>query len=64
MLASMHDSRLPVIGQVSVTAKVFAAFGPGHYGLSLSPTTGRLIADLISGGPLIKDLLAFRISRF
>jgi D-amino-acid dehydrogenase len=55
---------LSVIDQVSGTAKVFAAFGHGHYGLRLSPMTGRLIADLISGRLPIIDLQAFRISRF
>ena len=60
----MHDSRLLVTDQVSGTAKVFATFEHGHYGLSLSPMTGTLIADLISGGPLIVTLQAFRISRF
>jgi glycine/D-amino acid oxidase-like deaminating enzyme len=60
----MHDSRLPVIDQVSGTAKVFAPFERGHCGLSLSPMTGRLIAGLICGGSPIVDLQAFRISRF
>lgn len=60
---SFPDS-LPVIDQVPGVAKVFAAFGHGHYGLSLSPMTGRLIADLMSGRPPTTDLRAFRMSRF
>jgi D-amino-acid dehydrogenase len=60
---SFPDS-LPVIDKIPGAAKVFAAFGHGHYGLSLSPMTGRLIADLISGRPPIIDLRACRISRF
>jgi glycine/D-amino acid oxidase-like deaminating enzyme len=60
----VHNSRLSVIDQVSGIAKVFAVLGHGRYGLSLSPMTGRLIANLIFGGPMTIDLQAFRMSRF
>jgi glycine/D-amino acid oxidase-like deaminating enzyme len=58
-------ARFPLVGhRPGLRYRQGATFGHGHYGLSLSPMTGTLIADLISGGPLIVTLQAFRISRF
>lgn len=45
---SMPDS-LPCIGPASGCADIVHAFGHGHIGLAAGATTGRLVADLISG---------------
>ena len=60
---STPDS-LPVIGRSALVENVFYAFGHGHLGLTLSATTGRIIADLISGSAHELDLTPFRIDRF
>lgn len=48
---SMPDS-LPVIGPLRRHPHVIAAFGHGHLGLTLGPTTGRLVACMIDGTPM------------
>ena len=55
---------LPVIGAVPKHGNVFCAFGHGHLGLTLGPTTGRLLAELISGEPSEPSLAALRVDRF
>jgi D-amino-acid dehydrogenase len=60
---SLPDS-LPVIDRLPGTPNIYAAFGHGHYGLSLSPMTGRLIADLMAQRPPTIDVTPFRLSRF
>lgn len=55
---------LPVIGPSPRRRNVFYAFGHGHTGLTFGPTTGRLIAGLISGAPPSLDLSPFSIARF
>jgi D-amino-acid dehydrogenase len=55
---------LPVIGPSPRRPNVFYAFGHSHTGLTLGPTTGRLIAELISGRPPSLDLSPFSIARF
>jgi len=54
---------LPVIGRSPRRSNVFYAFGHGHLGLTLGPTTGRLIADLVAGRASI-DLTSYGIGRF
>jgi len=60
---SLPDS-LPVIDRLPGAPALYAAFGHGHYGLSLSPMTGRLVADLIGGRQPGIDIAPFRLSRF
>jgi D-amino-acid dehydrogenase len=55
---------LPVIGRSARQADVFYAFGHGHLGLTLGPTTGRLVADLVTGRIPSIDLAPFSITRF
>lgn len=55
---------LPIIGRASRFANVYYAFGHGHTGLSGSPMTGRLIADMIAGRPPSIDPSPFRVGRF
>jgi D-amino-acid dehydrogenase len=55
---------LPVIGSSPRHANIFYAFGHGHLGLTQAATTGRLIADLVSGRPPPIDLAPYSISRF
>jgi glycine/D-amino acid oxidase-like deaminating enzyme len=60
---SMPDS-LPIIDRLPGRSNIYAAFGHGHYGLSLSPMTGQLIADLVAGRGTGIDLAPFRLARF
>jgi D-amino-acid dehydrogenase len=55
---------LPVIGASPRHGNVFYAFGHGHLGLTQAATTGKLIADLVSGRPPPIDLAPYSISRF
>jgi D-amino-acid dehydrogenase len=59
----MADS-MPVISTSPQHRNVFYAFGHGHYGLTQGPTTGRHIADMVSGGEITTDLAPFRFDRF
>ena len=60
---STPDS-LPVIGRASRYANIIYAFGHGHLGLSSSATTGRVVAELLTGDKASLDLTPFRIGRF
>lgn len=55
---------LPVIGRSSRRNDILYAFGHGHTGLTLGPTTGRLVADLAAGRKPPIDLSPFSPSRF
>ncbi|WP_306224548.1 NAD(P)/FAD-dependent oxidoreductase [Bosea beijingensis] len=55
---------LPVLGQSPRRSDVIYAFGHGHCGLTMAPTTGRLVADIIAGRPTSVDLSPCSISRF
>ncbi|SEQ56781.1 D-amino-acid dehydrogenase [Devosia sp. YR412] len=57
---STPDS-LPVISRNPRDKRILYAFGHGHLGLTLSAVTGRMIAELVAGGP---DVPAFSIQRF
>ena len=59
----MADS-MPVISVSPQHPNVFYAFGHGHYGLTQGPTTGRIIADMVSGNESSTDLSPFRFDRF
>jgi D-amino-acid dehydrogenase len=55
---------LPVIGRSLRRRDVVYAFGHGHLGLTLGPTTGRLVADIVIGRAPSVDLSPFSIARF
>ncbi len=55
---------LPVIGASPRRADVIHAYGHSHGGLTLAPTTGRLVADLVAGRAPPVDLAPFSVSRF
>jgi D-amino-acid dehydrogenase len=55
---------LPVIGRSPRRRDVVYAFGHGHLGLTLGPTTGRLVADIVIGRAPAVDLSPFSIARF
>jgi D-amino-acid dehydrogenase len=60
---SIPDS-LPVIGFARGGQEVVYAFGHGHYGLTQSAATARLVADLVAGRAPAIDLAAFSPQRF
>lgn len=45
----MTPDSLPFIGRVPAFDNVFLAAGHGMLGVSMSPATGRMIAELVSG---------------
>lgn len=55
---------MPIIGPSPCRGDVFYAFGHGHLGLTLGPTTGRLVADIVTGRAPPLDLSPFSIARF
>jgi len=55
---------LPIIGSTKGHPGLWQAFGHGHLGLTLGPTTGKLIAELISGKIPNRQEQAFSPSRF
>jgi D-amino-acid dehydrogenase len=55
---------LPVIGRSPRRPNVVYAFGHAHTGLTLGPTTGRLVADIVAGRPASLDLSPYSIARF
>ena len=55
---------LPVIGPSKTTRNVWYGFGHGHMGLTWGPTTGRLIAEAMTGARSNIDLAPFRVDRF
>ncbi len=60
---SMPDS-LPNIGPASGCADVLHAYGHGHIGLASGATTGRLVADLITGKPPVIDPGPYSVRRW
>lgn len=55
---------LPFVGRATRFANVFYAFGHGHFGLNGAPTTGRLIAEFLTGRPPSIDPSPYRPMRF
>lgn len=55
---------LPVIGPSKYAANVWYGFGHGHMGLTWGPTTGRLLAEIITSAKPNIDLSPFRVDRF
>jgi D-lysine oxidase len=57
------DSR-PVIGAAPGQPGLWLAFGHAHWGLTLGPATGRLVAELVSGAAPFCDPRPYRADRF
>jgi len=57
------DSR-PVIGPAPSLAGLWLAIGHAHWGLTLGPATGRMIAEMIAGEPPFCDPSPYRADRF
>jgi D-amino-acid dehydrogenase len=53
-----------VIGRSPKVRNAYFAFGHGHLGLSSASTTGRLVAELVTGAAPSIDLTPYRIDRF
>ncbi len=57
------DSR-PVIGRAPGHGGLWLAIGHAHWGLTLGPVTGRLIADMMTGAAPFCDPAPYRAERF
>ncbi len=55
---------LPVIGRAPAHNDLWCAFGHAHQGLTLGPTTGRLLAEMMSGETAFIDPEPYRPDRF
>ena len=54
---------LPVIGQSGLDEKLWMNFGHGHQGLTIGPSTGRLLAELMHGEQTFVEHAPFSPSR-
>ena len=63
MIDVMPDA-IPVISAVDSLPGFFIATGFSGHGFGIGPGAGRLVADMVAGGPTIVDPSAFRLSRF
>ncbi len=57
------DSR-PVIGRAPGSRGLWLAIGHAHWGLTLGPSTGRLLADMMAGATPFVDPAPYRAERF
>lgn len=55
---------LPVIGRAPTEDCLWCAFGHAHQGLTLGPSTGRLLAEMMSGETGFLDPAPYRPDRF
>ena len=55
---------LPVIGKASGCADIVHAFGHAHFGMSMSPATARIAADLVTGQQPAIDPAPYSPRRF
>jgi D-amino-acid dehydrogenase len=55
---------MPIIGPATRHKNLWFAFGHAHQGLTLGAVTGRLVAEMITGEPLLVDPRPFRVDRF
>lgn len=60
---STPDS-LPVLGEAPGRPGLFFSFGHGHFGMTGSPPSARLVSQLINGTPTSIDPKAYLCSRF
>ena len=63
MMDVMPDA-IPVISAVDKVPGFFIATGFSGHGFGIGPGAGRLVADMVAGGPTIVDPAPFRLSRF
>jgi len=57
------DSR-PVISRAPRLGGLWLAYGHGHWGLTLGPATGRLIAEMMTGAEPFCDPKPYSAERF
>ncbi len=55
---------LPVLGRSPRQENVVLAYGHAQVGITLGPTTGRLVADIVAGRPPAVDLAPYAAERF
>jgi len=55
---------LPAIGEIKGHPNLIAAFGHSHYGMSMAPGTGRIVADILSGKISNMDLSGISPQRY
>ena len=55
---------LPIIGRMPGQEGAWCAFGHAHQGLTLGPTTGRLLAEMMAGKQPFVSPEPYRPSRF
>jgi D-amino-acid dehydrogenase len=55
---------MPVIGPAPAQPHLWCAFGHAHQGFTLGPTTGRLLAEMMTGDAPFVDPTPFRAERF
>jgi D-amino-acid dehydrogenase len=55
---------LPVIGQARGHPGLWLAYGHAHWGLTLGPVTGRLVAEMITGATTFCDPAPYSADRF
>jgi D-amino-acid dehydrogenase len=60
---SFPDSR-PVIGRAPGQPGLWLGIGHAHWGLTLGPVTGHLLADMITGATPVVDPAPYRAERF
>ena len=60
---SLADTQ-PLIDYSSASKNVVYAFGHGHYGLTQSAATGKLVSELIDEKPLSVDIDGIKLKRF
>ena len=60
---NMPDA-LPVLGRAPGQSGLWLAFGHGHWGLTLGPVSGRLIAEMMTGATPVVDPAPYRAERF
>lgn len=63
-LIDVTPDAVPVISGVDSVPGFFIASGFSGHGFGIGPGAGRLMADLVSGGPTIVDPAPFRLDRF
>lgn len=55
---------LPILGPAPQHPGLWFSFGHAHHGLTLSASSGRLLAEMICGQPTFTDARPYRIDRF
>lgn len=60
----MFADSTPVVGPAPGQSGLWLDYGHGHYGLTLGPVTGQLLADLVTGKTPFTDPTPYRAERF